>query len=104
MDIELQELIIAIIASSICVIVILYKHKKLNILLNDIKNIWFTSILCIIIAYTVYCWHSGNEKLKLASQKASIALLIAYLSRLDMVFEAYFIIFIFAYYTSGDIV
>ena len=104
MDKQLQELIIAIIAWCIAVLVILYRHQRLNMLIDDIKNIWFSSILCIIIAFTVYCWYSDNKKLKLASQKASVALLIAYLARLDMVFAAYFIIFIFAYYTKEDIV
>jgi hypothetical protein len=101
---ELQKLIIAIIAWSMIVILILYKRKKLNIILNDIKNTWFMFSLVIVIAFTIYCWHSKDDHLKESSQKALVALLIAYLSRLDMVFAVYFIIFIFAFYTSGDIV
>lgn len=107
MDLETKEsekFIIAIIAWSICTLLILFKYKKLSILLNDLKNKAFLITLLFVTAFTIYCWHSSNEMLKLASQKASVALLIAYLSRLDMVFTAYFIIFIFAYYTSGDIV
>jgi len=101
---ELQKLIIAIIAWSMIVILILYKHKKLNIILNDIKDTWFMFSLVLVIAFTIYCWNSKDDHLKESSQKALVALLIAYLSRLDMVFAVYFIIFIFAFYTSGDIV
>jgi len=101
---ELQKLIVAIVAWSICVMLILYKHKKLRMLLHDLKNMWFVFSLVLVILFTIYCWYSQDQLLKESSQKAVVALLIAYLSRLDLVFAVYFIIFIFAYYTKGDIV
>ncbi len=101
---DLQELVIAVIAWCIFVILVLYKHKKLNIIYNDLKDAWFVFSLFLVTAFTIYCWFSEDQNLKESSQKAVVALLIAYLSRLDIVFLAYFLLYIFAFYTSGEVV
>ena len=99
-----EELIIAVIAWVVMVGLIIIKHKKATLLLNDFRNLTFVISFIVVTVFTVFCWHSNNEKLKLSSQKASVALLIAYLSRLDLIFACYFIVFIFAFYSTTDIV
>ena len=99
-----KQLTVSIIAWIISISLVLYKHNKFKVIYNDIKNIGFSISLVIVIIFSVYCWHSNNEKLKLSAEKASFGLIIAYLSRLDMVFAAYFIIFIFAFYAHDDII
>jgi hypothetical protein len=100
----MKQLIVSIVAWILIVALILYKHKKLYIIRNDIINPSFSISLLAVIIFSVYCWHSDNQKLKLSTEKACFALIIAYLSRLDMIFAVYFIIFIFAYYAHDDIV
>ena len=99
-----KELICAIVAWTLFTLLIIYKKNNLHILVNDFKNIWFIFWVIIIIVFTIICWHSNNIKLRLSSEKACVALLIAYLARLDMVFAAYFIIFIFSYYATDEII
>lgn len=99
-----KQLVCAIIGWTIMVLLILYKHNNLYILLNDLKNVWFVLVLIIIIIFTIFCWKSENEKLRLSSEKACVALLIAYMAKLDLIFAAYFIIFIFSYYATDDFV
>jgi len=99
-----KQLAVSIIAWVVSISLVLYKHNKFKIIYNDIKDIGFSISLIIVIIFSVYCWHSDNEKLKLSVEKASFGLIIAYLSRLDMVFAAYFIIFIFAFYAHDDII
>ena len=99
-----HELIYGVVAWTIMILVILYKHNSLDILLNDLKNIWFISVLIIIIIFTIFCWKSQNERLRISSEKGCVALLIAYMARLDFVLATYFIIFIFSYYATDDFV
>ena len=99
-----KQLAVSIVAWIVSISLVLYKHNKFKIIYNDLKDIGFTVSLIIVIIFSVYCWHSKNEKLKLSAEKASFGLIIAYLSRLDMVFAAYFIIFIFAFYAHDDII
>lgn len=99
-----KELILAIIAWVVAVGLIVVKHKKASLILNDIQNSTFMISLVIVIVFTAFCWHSNNEKLKLASQKASVALIISYLSHLDLIYACYFIVFIFAFYSNAEIV
>lgn len=99
-----KQLAVSIVAWIVSISLVLYKHNKFKIIYNDLKDIGFTVSLIIVIIFSVYCWHSKNEKLKLSAEKASFGLIIAYLSRLDMVFAAYFIIFIFAFYANDDII
>ena len=99
-----KEMIVAIVAWVLVVCIILVKHKKAGIIINDLYRPLFTISLITIIIFSIYCWHSKNKKLKLASEKAIVSFIIAYLSRLDLVFAVYFIIFIFAYYVADDII
>ena len=80
--------------------IILYKHDKVGMIMNDLKKLDFLFSFILLCVISIYSWHSKNKKLKKSSQHAIIAFLIAYLGRLDLVFAAYFIIFIFAYYTD----
>ena len=100
MEDKKKEMIVSIFAWVLVVIIILVRHKKASIIFNDLTRPIFSLSLISIIIFSVYCWHSNNEKLKLSSQKAIVAFIIAYLARLDLVFAAYFIIFIITYYVG----
>mgnify|MGYP006435601145 CR=1 FL=1 len=66
-----KQLAVSIIAWIISISLVLYKHNKFKVIYNDIKNIGFSISLVIVIIFSVYCWHSKNQKLKLSAEKAS---------------------------------
>lgn len=93
---------------ALCALIILisgyYSGKHMHIL-KDFSStrfrINFAAISMLILVYVVYSRNSENkeeiQRLSQAIKQSLVALMIAYFSHLDMVFEVFLFVFVFTY-------
>ena len=74
-------------------------NDKLNILIADFTNPIFLTQLSIILIFTIVIFNLKlkkkdlEEKLKDGVRKALIALIIAYIAHIDLIFAAFWLVF-----------
>lgn len=86
-------------------LIILYQKNDLDILLNDLTNKRFIIWILGIIIYSTYILNNKSntkesQKVKSATKKALVALIIAYFAKLDLVIAPFWIVWVFCYYTN----
>jgi hypothetical protein len=74
---------------------------RLEVIKRDISNPRFLRNFAFITILFIVIISSNSRRNRTAVIQASAAFFIAYLARLDMVFEAFYLIFILAYLTHG---
>ena len=92
------KLSISFIGWAIITLFVIYLNKKHYCLLKDFTNPTFLIMFIIMIGYSIYSYKSNDPKLKRSSEAALTAFIIAYLARLDLVFAAYVLVYMFTYY------
>lgn len=85
---------------------VLYAFKdkeRFDILKKDFTNPLFLFFITIIIIICITGIAKGSSKTRKAIEHAAIAFIIAYLSRLNMVFLAFFIVGAFVYFIGSGV-
>lgn len=81
----------------------IYNIEKFNKLKSDLSDPIFLFLLCIV---SFLSWkllnYKSDIKIRIATKRAMLALIIAYLAHLDLIFSAFFVVWIFEYYMDID--
>ena len=73
------------------ILLLAYFNKKHGIIISDFQNTYFLVNIIIIIGITIWGFRKGG-KIKRTVQMAINAFIAAYLSRIDLVFSAFYLV------------
>jgi chromate transport protein ChrA len=70
---------------------------------QDFSSVGFVSLFLMTMLIIILGLTSKNDRLQSTARHATVALLIAYFSHLDMIFATFFLVGIFVYFTHTDV-
>ena len=102
-DNNLKHKLILLVFLSIGITRIVLDRKFYDLMIKDFTNVNFIILLAFIISLLIigkilYIEDKNNDKRLEALKQAFIAFILAYCSRIDVVFAPFFLVYIFTYY------
>ena len=95
-----RSLIEYVVIFSILTAIYHHIYVKKNFVLNDVQQLSFILNVLLIVGFMIYTSTKHDPQYKEANKQALIALFIAWLSHLDLVFTAFWFIWFLAYYIN----
>ena len=93
-----KEILFSLVVFGIVVLVIAYNSGKEAVIERDFTSLKFVIPALIVVFLTFWGIYSDDEKINKSARHAFTAFMIAYLARLDMVFSAFVLVWLFVYY------
>ena len=79
---------------------VLFRHQEtLNQFLHDIQNPYFDTFLIIVMSIVIWGINNDNQRIRRATEAGLVSLMIAYSSRLKLIFPVFFMIVLFTYFS-----
>lgn len=102
-DNNLKNKLISLVFLTIGITRIVLDRKYYDLMIKDFTNVNFIILLAFIISLLIigkilYVEDEDNDKRLEALKQAFIAFILAYCSRIDVVFAPFFLVYIFTYY------
>lgn len=98
---DLKLLLVLVLFGANVVYVVRKDPKKVAIIEKDFESPTFLRNLALIALVAFLGFHSDYYWHREAAKHAVAAFMIAYLAHLDLVFSAFFLVYIFVYFSSG---
>lgn len=79
---------------------VMFRHEEtLKNLLYDIKNPYFDILLIIVMIIVLWGINQGDQRIRRSTEAGLVSLMIAYSSRLRLIFPVFFMIVLFTYFS-----
>lgn len=92
------QLTVGLVAFTILTIALGIFRGKFKLIFNDFKSWSFNLLLILVLIISWNGLRSENKRVVHATEKAITGFLVAYVAHVDLIFAAFFLVWIFVYF------